>query len=163
MRRFPLTHVHFKSSFKNHIQSKPSSFNNFSSSVSYLLRWESHLHPRKLGWKELDEEVEEEEFGQVSCHLYLYSGASLYIFKKVDGHSRVQRGWLTEEALVQIKIHGGGLDLWRKKEAGGRVFAKMTALERREGDNEESMDMIELRTGAPGIWPIVEAAVRKSS
>ena len=69
---------------------------------------------------------------------------------------------MTEEALVQIKIHGGGLDLWRKKEAGGRVFAKMTALERREGDNEESLDMIELRTGVPGSWPIVEAAVRKS-
>ena len=32
---------------------------------------------------------------------------------------------MTEEVVVQIKIQGGGLDLWRKKEAGCRLFAKV--------------------------------------
>ena len=62
---------------------------------------------------------------------------------------------------MQIKIHGGGLDLWRKKEAGGRVFAKLTALGRREGEGEESLDMAEMRDNSTiGSWPVVEAAVR---
>ena len=68
---------------------------------------------------------------------------------------------MTEEVLVQIKIHGGGLDLWRRKEAGGRVFAKLTALGRREGEGEESIDMTEMRDSTNiGSWPVVEAAVR---
>ena len=80
---------------------------------------------------------------------------------QVDGQTRVQRGWLTDEVLVQIKIHGGGLDLWRKKEAGGRVFAKLTTLGRREGEGEESLDMAEMRDNSTiGSWPVVEAAVR---
>ena len=63
---------------------------------------------------------------------------------------------------MQIKIHGGGLDLWRRKEAGGRVFAKLTALGRREGEGEESLDMAEMRDNSTiGSWPVVEAAVRR--
>ena len=78
---------------------------------------------------------------------------------QVDGVESIQRGWLTEEVLVQLKVQGGGLDLWRRKEAGGRVFAKLTALPRRE-EGEESLDMAELReAGGFGSWPIVEAAV----
>jgi len=51
-------------------------------------RWESHLHPRKLTWAP---SPQEDVFGQV------------------DGQTRVQRGWLTEEVVVQIKLQWIGL------------------------------------------------------
>jgi len=101
-------------------------------------RWESHLHPRRLSWTDAPQED---------------------VFGQVDGETRVQRGWLTEEMVVQIKIHNGGLDLWRRKEAGGRVFAKLTALSRRESEGEESLDLTDhLRESNSGSWPVVEAA-----
>lgn len=100
-------------------------------------RWESHLNPRRL---RLD--VQEEEY-----------------FGQNEGVFRTQRGWLTDEVMVQFKIHGGGIDLWRKKEADCRVFAKVTSLARREGEGEESLDLADLRDWAgKNCWPLVETA-----
>ena len=42
-----------------------------------------------------------------------------------------------------------------------QVFAKLTALSRREGEGEESLDLTDhLRESNSGSWPVVEAAVR---
>ena len=42
-----------------------------------------------------------------------------------------------------------------------QVFAKLTALSRRESEGEESLDLTDhLRESNSGSWPVVEAAVR---
>ena len=45
---------------------------------------------------------------------------------RVDGLERVQRGWLTEEVVVQLKVVGAGLRLW--EERGGSYWLKVTLL-----------------------------------
>jgi len=44
------------------------------------------------------------------------------------GASSVQRGWLTEEMVVQFKLRAGGLAVWKRKYAGHRLWVKMTPL-----------------------------------
>ena len=66
-------------------------------------RWETHLRPRRLGRSQGDD-----------------------VFGEVDGLERVQRGWLTEEVVVQLKVVGAGLRLW--EERGGTYWVKVSIL-----------------------------------
>jgi hypothetical protein len=50
-------------------------------------------------------------------------------FGRVEGGATsVQRGWLTEEMVVQFKLRAGGLAVWKRKYAGHRLWVKMTPL-----------------------------------
>ena len=37
------------------------------------------------------------------------------VFGKCDGVVSVQRGWLTEEMVVQFKLRDTGLNIWKRK------------------------------------------------
>ena len=85
-------------------------------------------------------------------------------FGDIGGLTRVQRGWLTDEQLVQFKLSPGAVSLYKKKHAGHRLWVKLTPLvkEWQHQDSaelsEDSVDIQDVRSRS-GVWPIVEAAV----
>ena len=86
------------------------------------------------------------------------------------GHedSRVQRGWLVNETVVQLKIFGDkALNIWKKKHKGKDFYIKMTAVNANKStfgevpssnDDSQSMDLCATRNKWQS-WPIVEVAV----
>lgn len=108
-------------------------------------RWETHILPRRAHSQEGDPALEE--------------------FGVVDKVRRIQRGWLTEEVVVQLKLTGNALTIWRKKYDKHRLKVKVTPLVKesgydRDSENnlEESIDLHEVRANHTRNWPIVEAA-----
>jgi len=102
-------------------------------------RWENHLHPRKVehGEGEVDE------------------------FGKVAGQVSMQRGWLTEEMVIQFKLRESGLNIWKRKFAGHKLWLKLTPVNQDVSTGcseiEDSLDVSELRHRSPN-FPIVETA-----
>jgi hypothetical protein len=43
------------------------------------------------------------------------------IFGLYDGSKKIDRGWLTSETLVQFKLFGDSVQLWKHKYEGRRV------------------------------------------
>ena len=92
-------------------------------------------------------------------------------FGDIGGQERTQRGWLTDEQLIQFKLCPGALSLYKKKHAGDRLWVKVSPLvkEWHQQDSssstpgpdlsEDSVDIQDVRNRS-GVWPIVEAAVR---
>ena len=96
------------------------------------------------------------------------------IFGDIGGLERIQRGWLTDEQLVQFKLCPGALSLYKKKHAGDRLWVKVSPLVKEwhhqeassssssssaQDLSEDSVDIQDVRNRS-GVWPIVEAAVR---
>jgi hypothetical protein len=101
-------------------------------------RWETHLLPRRVTG-----ETSSDEFG------------------KIDGRVSVQRGWLTEEMVIQFKLREEGINIWKRKFAGHRLWIKLTPVNHEDvhevPDTEESMDVAEMRERFSN-YPIVETA-----
>jgi len=108
-------------------------------------RWETHLLPRKIR-KTTNNSV-------------------IDTFGIIDGKQRIQRGWLTDEMMIQFKLSKEGLTIYKKKYSQHRLWVKMTPLVKEWGHNtdqevnhtEESIDIQDVRD-RNGTWPIVEAA-----
>ena len=85
-------------------------------------------------------------------------------FGDIGGQERIQRGWLTDEQLIQFKLCPGALSLYKKKHAGDRLWVKVTPLVKEwhhqdsQDLSEDSVDIQDVRNRS-GVWPIVEAAV----
>ncbi|XP_023327915.1 glycerophosphocholine phosphodiesterase GPCPD1 isoform X2 [Eurytemora carolleeae] len=101
-------------------------------------RWETHLQPRRV-----TEETPCDEFG------------------KINGLVSIQRGWLTEEMVIQFKLRESGINIWKRKFAGHRLWIKLTPVNHEEvveiHETDESMDVAELRERFIN-YPIVETA-----
>jgi len=100
-------------------------------------RWETHLLPRKVS--------------DASCS---------DVFGRVGDMVSVQRGWLTEEMLVQFKLRESGLNIWKRKFAGHRLWMKLTPIDQSQCANhdlDESLDVTDLRQKLNN-FPIVETA-----
>ena len=89
-------------------------------------------------------------------------------FGDIGGQERIQRGWLTDEQLIQFKLCPGALSLYKKKHAGQRLWVKVSPLVKEwhhqdpsvnQDLSEDSVDIQDVRNRS-GVWPIVEAAVR---
>jgi len=110
-------------------------------------RWETHLLPRKIGKNSNCSEKSADTFGII------------------DGIHRIQRGWLTDEMVIQFKLSHEGITIYKKKYSEHRLWAKMTPLVKEWGhssdqdinQSEESIDIQDVRDRS-GSWPIVEAA-----
>jgi len=91
--------------------------------------------------------------------------AHLDLFGTYFGETRVNRGWLTKETIVQFKLFSEPIQMWKKSLRGKSFRVKVTPL----GLNfpnlnlvddhtvEDSMDVQEVRTAIKS-WPIVEVA-----
>jgi len=109
-------------------------------------RWETHQLPRKIGKSQ-------------------GSSGETDIFGIIDRVHRVQRGWLTDEMVIQFKLSAGGITIYKKKYSEHRLWAKLTPLVKEWGHGheqelnqaDESIDMQDVRNRS-GSWPIVEAA-----
>jgi len=108
-------------------------------------RWETHQLPRKIGKKQDSLEPVIDTFGVI------------------DRVQRIQRGWLTDEMVIQFKLSKGGITVYKKKYTEHRLWAKLTPLVKEWGrdqdleQTDESIDMQDVRNRS-GSWPIVEAA-----
>ena len=81
---------------------------------------------------------------------------------------KTQRGWLVNETLVQLKIHGHNvLQIWKKKHHNKDFYIKVTPIETSKAnptspqcsfDLEESLDISQTREERK-VWPIVEVSV----
>ena len=82
----------------------------------------------------------------------------------------IQRGWLTNETVVQLKLFGDkALNIWKKKYRSCEFFIKVTPVKANKSndarelqssfsDDSQSMDMNSTRDKWQS-WPIVEVAV----
>lgn len=89
------------------------------------------------------------------------------IFGLYDGSKMIDRGWLTSETVVQFKLFGDSVQLWKHKYEGRRVHIKLTPLMLSKGEVqcvpaadifEESMDTQDITEGADR-WSVTEIAV----
>ncbi len=82
-----------------------------------------------------------------------------------------QRGWLTSETVVQLKLFGEkGLHIWKKKHKGKEFFIKITPVNANKNleegiqtsfsDDSQSLDLLAARDKYQR-WPLVEVAVSK--
>jgi len=90
--------------------------------------------------------------------------AHLDLFGTYFGETRVSRGWLTKETIVQFKLFNDPIEMWKKSLRGKSFRVKITPV----GVNypnviednsivEDSLDVQEVRN-AVKAWPIVEVA-----
>lgn len=68
-------------------------------------RWETNLHPRKIDHTNPDQ---------------------LDTFGEYDNSSKIERGWLTKESVVQLQLYNNPLTLWKTRFAGRLVYIKVT-------------------------------------
>jgi len=107
-------------------------------------RWETHFIPRTADLRQ-DSQERTDSFGDIG------------------GLTRVQRGWLTDEQMIQFKLCPGALRLYKKKHSGHRLWVKVTPLVKEwqhqdsQEVSEDSVDIQDVRSRS-GVWPIVEAA-----
>ena len=92
-------------------------------------------------------------------------------FGYCNGNEKIlQRGWLTNETVVQLKLFGANaLNIWKKKYKSREFFIKVTPVRANKSnledavpssfsDDSQSMDMNSTRDKWQS-WPIVEVAV----
>lgn len=120
--------------------------------VAVVKRWETGAKTRK-----------------VSCHDVCTNEVDTFglIPNSQDetNKSQQQRGWLVNETLVQLKLHGHNvLQIWKKKHQSKDFYLKVTPVETSKGDptsppcsvdQEESVDISHTRDERKS-WPIVE-------
>lgn len=125
----------------------------FTSKQIVVRRWETNLNPRLIHKNAVSVNPEPHTFG-------------VY-----DGNRMVDRGWLTTETVVQIKLFGDAIQLWKRKLQGKQVNVKLTPLllSRRKMDIvpvesllEESMDTQDIPERTD-MWPLAEIAVMKEN
>ncbi|KAJ8680696.1 hypothetical protein QAD02_016483 [Eretmocerus hayati] len=78
-----------------------------------IRKWETHMKPRQISKNSLNNFTEEsipepEKFGY---H---------------NGYYKVERGWLTDETVIQFKIFNNPIKLWKNKLQNKNVHIKMT-------------------------------------
>ncbi|KAJ9595971.1 hypothetical protein L9F63_012864, partial [Diploptera punctata] len=114
-------------------------------------RWETNLTPRLISKHAVTMNSEPDMFGQY------------------DSNNMVDRGWLTTETVVQIKLFGDdAIQLWKRKLQGRKIYVKLTplVLSRKktldfipvENLLEESMDTQDV-TERSDVWPLAEVTV----
>lgn len=80
-----------------------------------------------------------------------------------------QRGWLTNETVIQLKLYGEkGLHIWKKKHKNKEFYIKVTPVKfdkhlgdsgfQSFSDDSQSMDLCATREKFKR-WPLVEVAV----
>ena len=57
----------------------------------------AHFTPKKILSRRVTEETPCDEFG------------------KINGLVSIQRGWLTEEMVIQFKLRESGINIWKRK------------------------------------------------
>jgi len=88
----------------------------------------------------------------------------LDLFGTFFGETKVNRGWLTKETIVQFKLFNEPIQMWKKSLRGKTFRVKVTPIgvnsSNTMDDNsivEDSMDVTEMRN-AINSWPIIEVA-----
>jgi len=130
-------------------------------------RWETALKTRKIICHDVyngDEEKAAEKFGFIPHQMN-------------ENRATVQRGWLVNETLVQLKLHGrNSLQIWKKKHQNKDFYLKVTPVETSKAGGggggpaasfestggsfdiqEDSVDISQTREERK-VWPIVEVA-----
>nr|CAD7205841.1 unnamed protein product [Timema douglasi] len=114
--------------------------------------WETHTIPRLVTAK-AGSNVEESDVLDVYGHHAHY--------RKVD------RGWLTTNTVIQLKLHGKLLVFWKKKLEGRKMYVKVSPVNLVRKQSQEGMSALEnidesmdTHDGPeePDLWPIAEIA-----
>jgi len=117
-----------------------------------IRRWETNLAPRVVSLKA--------ESGSMKTHINL--------FGTYDGETRIDRGWLTKETVIQLKLCSNPIQIWKKSLCDKRLRVKVTPVEvdlpepsmQAVNGIEESWDVQDVRS-ANKFWPIIEVAAMK--
>lgn len=88
-----------------------------------IRRWETNINPRRIN-------------PDVLCHVDT--------FGEYDNFSRIERGWLTMESLVQLQLFHNPLTLWKSRFSGRLVYIKVTPVNiTRHGNKSRSQSLTE--------------------
>ncbi|KAK7872401.1 hypothetical protein R5R35_007014 [Gryllus longicercus] len=120
-------------------------------------RWETSIQPRNIRIDAEDVNIGEEEMGKPD------------IFGSVQSITSIERGWLTSETVIQLKLFNNPLQLWKKRYEGKKISLKVTPVNlarNRSSETvlpfseniDESMDTHD-QVDAPEVWPLTEIAV----
>ncbi|XP_043204717.1 glycerophosphocholine phosphodiesterase GPCPD1-like [Amphibalanus amphitrite] len=115
-------------------------------------RWETDLAPRKIPAAALQED-------DTACDQLDHFGC-------ITPMRHVDRGWLSVESVVQLKLYANPVELWKKRQRKYRLKVTPVNLERKmiaeplmSSEDSSEMDMQSLRAG--NTWPVMELAVMK--
>lgn len=115
-------------------------------------RWETNLHPRKI-----DKDV-----------LTKFStNSEPDTFGFYDNHERVERGWLTTETAIQLKLFNNPIEIWKSKLQGRKIYVKVTPVNLTRANSQENNCSIEETLSLETMdlmdkeqnWPMTEIAV----
>ena len=135
-------------------------------------RWETNLRPRIIeeDGERLYPHPRYEStniFFHLAAHCNQMGKIHLDLFGTYDGETKVDRGWLSKETIVQLKMFNNPVEMWKKSLRGKVLRIKVTPVDvvgvSSTNDTssvcvEESWDVQEVRS-AVKYWPIVEVAV----
>ncbi|KAJ1524332.1 hypothetical protein ONE63_010838 [Megalurothrips usitatus] len=120
-----------------------------------IRRWETNVVPRIL-----------KEFGPQQAPI-------IDEFGHFDHYQRVDRGWLTTQTVIQLKLYNNPIQMWKSKLQGVKLFIKVTPVNlTRSNSSAENMYVgennldeslgIDTQDGpqhSDSNWPITEVAV----
>ncbi|KAK6618959.1 hypothetical protein RUM44_003340 [Polyplax serrata] len=97
-------------------------------------------------------------------------------FGYFDQCCRIDKGWLTSQALIQFKLHSSPLFFWKEKLKNRKTFIKLTPVDLTKknnagsilayestDNNSLSLDTLEIGSGSNEVWPITEICVLNDS
>ncbi|KZS21732.1 Glycerophosphocholine phosphodiesterase GPCPD1 [Daphnia magna] len=116
-------------------------------------RWETNISPRLIKINSSQNDL---------IHIDL--------FGTYNGETRVDRGWLTKETVVQLKLYNDPIRMWKKSLHGKAFRVKVTPVEVdvscsntvRDGGIDESWDVQDVRNAVKS-WPLIEVAAMNNA
>ncbi|CAB3361909.1 Hypothetical predicted protein [Cloeon dipterum] len=127
--------------------------------IRVVKKWETHPQPRYISQKIFESSEKRDELEE---------------FGLVDGLQQVERGWLTSETVIQLKLFGEEpIKMWKRRLLNKQVLVKVTPVTISAGNApdrlaktselslDESMDTLELsgNSSEKNVWPITELSV----
>ncbi|XP_046443708.1 glycerophosphocholine phosphodiesterase GPCPD1-like [Daphnia pulex] len=121
--------------------------------VLIMRRWETNISPRIIKINSSQNDL---------IHIDL--------FGTYNGETRVDRGWLTKETVVQLKLYNDPIRMWKKSLHGKSFRVKVTPVDVdfpcnntvRDGGVDESWDVQDVRNAVKS-WPLIEVASMSSA
>ncbi|XP_011302442.1 glycerophosphocholine phosphodiesterase GPCPD1 isoform X2 [Fopius arisanus] len=78
-----------------------------------IRRWETHMHPRSIK-KEIPSNFTDESLPEPERFGYH------------NGYCKIERGWLTDETVIQFKLFNNPIKLWKNRLQNKKLYIKMT-------------------------------------
>ncbi|XP_052797053.1 glycerophosphocholine phosphodiesterase GPCPD1-like isoform X2 [Mya arenaria] len=108
-----------------------------------VMRWETNIKPRKFSITE----------AMSICEPPL---EDIAVFGEYDGHCHITNGWLTDQAQINIHLHGSPIKIWNAKLRDQQLSIKCTPLDHKYRDEHMNDEGETLPEAAQAIVSVVK-------